>query len=127
RSAWAERTPVAVEVAFEMSFGARVIRGRMDAVFQDRAGRFTVVDWKTGRQPRGKDASVAAIQLALYRLAWASIRGIEDAALDTVGAAFHYVAEDVTVAPADLLNPAELRRLINGTELAAGAGANLAR
>ena len=114
RSSWADRTPIAVEVGFEMSFGARVVRGRMDAVFCDPDGRFTVVDWKTGRPPTGAEAEAKAVQLALYRLAWAAIRGIPDTELDSVGAAFHYVATGRTVAPANLLDARQLRELVNG-------------
>ncbi|HEX8306159.1 MAG TPA: ATP-dependent DNA helicase [Jatrophihabitans sp.] len=114
RSSWADRTPIAVEVGFEMSFGARVVRGRMDAVFCDPDGRYTVVDWKTGRPPTGADAEAKAVQLALYRLAWAAIRGIPDSELGSVGAAFYYVGADRTVAPANLLDAGQLRELING-------------
>lgn len=114
RSSWAERTPIAVEVGFEMSFGARVVRGRMDAVFQEPDGRYTVVDWKTGRPPTGADAQAKAVQLALYRLAWAAIRGVPDTELDTVGAAFYYVGSGLTVAPSNLLDAHELRELVNG-------------
>jgi DNA helicase-2/ATP-dependent DNA helicase PcrA len=113
-SSWADRTPIAVEVPFEMSFGGRVIRGRMDAVFQEPDGHFTVVDWKTGRPPTGSDAQAKAVQLALYRLAWANLHDIADADIETVSAAFHYVGANVTVSPADLLGAAELRQLING-------------
>ncbi|MEO7263203.1 MAG: UvrD-helicase domain-containing protein, partial [Jatrophihabitantaceae bacterium] len=115
-SSWADRTPVAVEVGFEMSFGARVVRGRMDAVFQDADGRFTVVDWKTGRPPTGPDADAKAVQLALYRLAWAAIRGVPDTELESVGAAFYYVSAGLTVAPANLLDARQLRKLVNGVQ-----------
>ncbi|HJQ00887.1 MAG TPA: UvrD-helicase domain-containing protein [Jatrophihabitans sp.] len=114
RSEWADRTPVAVEVSFEMSFGGRVIRGRMDAVFQDADGRYTVVDWKTGRPPRGRQAEAQAVQLAMYRLAWAAMQGIPDGELDRVGAAFYYIGAGVTVAPADLLDATQLRALLDG-------------
>jgi DNA helicase-2/ATP-dependent DNA helicase PcrA len=113
-SRWADQTPVAVEVPFEMSFGGRVVRGRMDAVFREPDGRFVVVDWKTGRPPKGAEAAAKAVQLALYRLAWAELEGMDDAQLSAVGAAFYYVADDLTVAPADLLTGRELRDLING-------------
>jgi DNA helicase-2/ATP-dependent DNA helicase PcrA len=120
RSEWADRTPVAVEVGFEMSLGQRVIRGRMDAVFQQPDGSFIVLDWKTGRPPRGRDAEVAAVQLAFYRLAWAAIQGIGDGELDRVSAAFHYVPTGRTVAPADLLAADQLRELISGATTATG-------
>jgi DNA helicase-2/ATP-dependent DNA helicase PcrA len=113
-SEWGDRTPVAVEVPFEMTFDGRVVRGRMDAVFCDPGGRYTVVDWKTGKPPTGADAAAKAVQLAVYRLAWAALQGIEVADLDTVGAAFYYVGADVTVSPADLLTAEQLRTLING-------------
>ncbi|MDQ1742998.1 MAG: ATP-dependent helicase UvrD/PcrA, partial [Pseudonocardiales bacterium] len=113
RSGWAERTPIAVEVGFEMSFGARVVRGRMDAVFAEPDGRFTVVDWKTGRPPSGAQARAQAVQLAVYRLAWAALQGVPDSELDRVGAAFHYVGAGRTIAPADLLDAGQLRELIN--------------
>ncbi|CAN5524152.1 ATP-dependent DNA helicase [soil metagenome] len=112
--AWADQTPVAVEVPFEMSFGTRVVRGRMDAVFRQPSGRYVVVDWKTGRPPAPSQERTKAIQLALYRLAWADLQGIDDSDLASVGAAFYYVAADLTVAPADLLTADELRALING-------------
>ena len=58
---------------FELVIDDIVVRGRMDAVFRDTDGGFTVVDWKTGRRPAGADATAAAIQLAAYRLAWADL------------------------------------------------------
>ncbi|MDT5308034.1 MAG: ATP-dependent helicase UvrD/PcrA, partial [Mycobacterium sp.] len=50
-SPWAARTPVAVEVPFEMAIGSTVVRGRIDAVFAEPDGGATVVDWKTGEPP----------------------------------------------------------------------------
>ncbi|MGV7761844.1 PD-(D/E)XK nuclease family protein, partial [Mycobacterium kansasii] len=71
-SSWAARTPAAVEVPFEMPIGDTVVRGRIDAVFVDPDGGATVVDWKTGKPPHGPAAMrQAAVQLAVYRLAWA--------------------------------------------------------
>ena len=113
-SSWADKTPIAVEVPFEMTFDGTVVRGRMDAVFADPDGRFTVVDWKTGKPPTGRDATDKAVQLAIYRLAWAALHGIDDADLESVGAAFYYVGADVTVAPEDLLSAEQLRSLITG-------------
>ncbi len=110
-SAWADRTPVEVEVPFEMAVGPTVVRGRMDAVFAELDG-FTVVDWKTGATPRGADAEAAAVQLAAYRLAWAALSGAD---LASIGAAFHYVRSDETVSPVDLLDADGLRKLIAGS------------
>ena len=106
-SAWADRTPEEVEVAFETVVGGVVVRGRIDAVFADPDGGWTVVDWKTGDPPR--DGTAAAVQLAAYRLAWAELSGTSVA---QVRAAFHYVRPDRTVAPVDLLDAAGLHALV---------------
>ena len=120
-SPWAERTPYEVEVPFDMTIGPVLVRGRMDAVFGDADGGWTVVDWKTGTRPGGADADAAAVQLAAYRLAWARLQGIEDARVGEVRAAFHYVRSGETIGPADLLDAAGMRELISGE--AAGASA----
>ena len=65
-----------------IAIGSRVVRGRIDAVFAEPDGGTTVVDWKTGERPRGAEAArQAAIQLGVYRLAWAALSGgIDDCA-----------------------------------------------
>ncbi|MBW4703097.1 ATP-dependent helicase [Micromonospora sp. RL09-050-HVF-A] len=120
-SEWADRVPVEVEVPFATVLAGVVVRGRMDAVFTRPGGRYDVVDWKTGRQPTGVEAEVVAVQLAVYRLAWAELAGVP---VDRVGAAFHYVREGVTVRPADLLDADGLTTIIAGLpEIPAGGGA----
>ncbi|MBO0880204.1 MAG: ATP-dependent helicase, partial [Mycobacterium sp.] len=109
-SPWAARTPVAVEVPFEMAIGATVVRGRIDAVFADPDGGATVVDWKTGEPPDGPEATrQAAVQLGVYRLAWAALRGCPESLVRT---AFHYVRTGVTIAPDALPTPDELAALV---------------
>ena len=99
-SSWAARTPIDVEVPFDMVIGARVVRGRIDAIFADDDGGTTVVDWKTGDAPDTPDAKQhAAIQLAVYRLAWAQLHGCP---VEKVRAAFHYVRTGQTVTPETL-------------------------
>ncbi|HEY7486302.1 MAG TPA: ATP-dependent DNA helicase [Streptosporangiaceae bacterium] len=109
-SSWAAREPVDIEVPFETLIGDRLIRGRMDAVFRTADGGFEVVDWKTGSPPSGDEAAFVAVQLAAYRLAWASLAGVP---VDRVSAAFHYVAVNVTVRPADLLDADGLAALLD--------------
>jgi DNA helicase-2/ATP-dependent DNA helicase PcrA len=106
-SAWADRSPDEVEVAFETVIGGVVVRGRIDAVFRDDDGGWTVVDWKTGDPPR--DPSSASVQLAAYRLAWAELAGTP---VHQVRAAFHYVRADRTVSPVDLLDAFGLNALV---------------
>jgi DNA helicase II / ATP-dependent DNA helicase PcrA len=110
RSAWADREPYDVEVPFETMVGDRLIRGRMDAVFRTEDGGFEVVDWKTGRPPTGDEARVVSVQLAAYRIAWAQLA---DVPVEQVSAAFHYVAADETIRPADLLDADGLAVLLD--------------
>ncbi|OBG29704.1 ATP-dependent DNA helicase [Mycobacterium sp. 852002-51057_SCH5723018] len=108
-SPWAARTPVAVEVPFEMPIGDTVVRGRIDAVFADPDGGATVVDWKTGEPPRGAEAMrQAAVQLAVYRSAWAALSGVPESSVRT---AFYYVRTGATVMPDELPDPAALAGL----------------
>ena len=108
-SRWGERTPVDVEVPFNARFAGVAVRGRMDAVFGDPDGGYTVVDWKTGPVPDAARQRVAAVQLAAYRLAWAELAGVP---LDMVRAAFHYVPADVTLTPVDLLDADGLAEMV---------------
>ncbi len=110
-SEWADRWPQAVEVPFETLVGDRLVRGRIDAVFADSPdGGFDVVDWKTGRPPASDaERHVVSVQLAAYRLAWSALARVP---VTSVRAAFHYVADGVTVRPADLLDAAGLTALI---------------
>ena len=104
KTSWADRDPVEVEVPFELVIDDIVVRGRMDAVFRDGDGGFTVVDWKTGRRPAGADARAAAIQLAAYRLAWADLTHTDLAAVRAVFCYLRDGEDGETVAPSDLLD-----------------------
>ena len=104
-SAYANRTPAAIEVPFESVVAGILIRGRIDAVYETPDG-FEVVDWKTGSKQLGESA---AIQLAMYRLAWARLKKID---VSKVSAAFHYVPTSVTDRRADLLDESALVALI---------------
>jgi DNA helicase-2/ATP-dependent DNA helicase PcrA len=108
-SHWSKRDPTEVEVPFELVVGDTIVRGRMDAVFADPDGGFTVVDWKTGRRPRGDDAVAAAVQLAAYRLAWADLNGVE---VERVRAAFCYLRDGGDYTPSDLLDRAGIAELL---------------
>ncbi|AGB21856.1 DNA/RNA helicase, superfamily I [Mycobacterium sp. JS623] len=109
-STWAARTPIDVEVPFDMVIGGRVVRGRIDAIFADDDGGTTVVDWKTGDPLDTPEANRhAAIQLAVYRLAWAQLHKCP---IETVRAAFHYVRSSRTVTPDTLPGPDDLIALI---------------
>ncbi|WP_216214337.1 ATP-dependent helicase [Amycolatopsis aidingensis] len=108
-SEWAHRTPHEVEVPFSTDVDGVTVRGRMDAVFADPDGGWTVVDWKTGALPDEDKLPALSVQLAAYRLAWAGLAGVP---LERVRAAFHYVRSDRTVRPVDLLDAEGLRALL---------------
>jgi len=109
KSDWASRSPIEVEIPFETQIDTIVLRGRIDAVYQNADGSYEVVDWKTGRPKQGEEGESAALQLAAYRLAWARIKGVDPS---QVSAAFHYVAQNLTVRPSDLKSYEELTAMI---------------
>jgi DNA helicase-2/ATP-dependent DNA helicase PcrA len=104
-SDWAKLQPHAVEVPFETVIAGILVRGRIDAVYKTDSG-FEVIDWKTGSKELGESA---AVQLAVYRLAWAKLQGV---AVESVSAAFHYVPIDKTDRRADLLTEEQLVGLL---------------
>lgn len=95
-SEWADRIPEEIELSIETVIDGIAVRGRVDAVFGRDDGGWTVVDWKTGAKPTGRDARVRALQLAAYAVAFARLRGVDPARVD---AAFYYAGEGVTVRP----------------------------
>ncbi|MFC9287351.1 ATP-dependent helicase [Streptomyces sp. NPDC057052] len=111
RTEYAHRTPHRVEVPVQLTLGGRVVRGRIDAVYEvlDHDGvTYEIVDWKTGR---GRDGD--PLQLAVYRLAWAEQQGVP---VESVTAAFVYVRTGEVVRPGDLPDRAALERLLTGEE-----------
>jgi DNA helicase-2/ATP-dependent DNA helicase PcrA len=119
-SAWADRVPTEVEVPFATRVAGLGLRGRIDAIFADPDGGYTVIDWKSCRLPPPARRDAAAVQLAAYRLAWSRLAGVP---LDRVRAAFHYVADNVTLAPVNLLDAEGLARLVADATVAASIGA----
>ena len=107
-SEWADRVPVEVELSLEIVLGGHAVRGRVDAVFADDDGGVTVVDWKTGRPPRGGEGAVRAVQLSAYRIAYARWRGIDP---QRVRGAFFHAATGETIRPR-LLDEHELVTLL---------------
>ena len=107
-SEWAGRIPLAIEVPVETTIAGRKIRGRLDAVFPDSDGSVTVVDWKTGRVSGPAQLRQMAVQLSVYRVAYARLQQVP---LDEVAAAFFFARDGITVRP-KLLEEAELEELL---------------
>ncbi|MDT7537643.1 MAG: ATP-dependent helicase UvrD/PcrA, partial [Actinomycetota bacterium] len=105
---YAIRKPHVVEAPFALSLGGRVVRGRIDAVYDLGDGRWEVVDWKTGNE------AADPLQLAIYRLAWAKL---VDVAVQQVDAAFLYVRTGEVVRHDGLPGEAELTALLQGPGL----------
>jgi DNA helicase-2/ATP-dependent DNA helicase PcrA len=105
-SDWADREAHKVEVPFETVIAGTLVRGRIDAIYKSEQG-FEVVDWKTGSKELDADS---AIQLAIYRLAWAKLAGVP---VENVSAAFHYVPTGVTDRRSNLMSEAELIALLS--------------
>ena len=97
-SEYAERTPVDIEVEFNLVLAGRVIPGRIDAVFatHDASGEvgFEVIDWKTSRRHNSDP-----LQLAIYRIAYAELMNVP---IDRVTAAFVYVRDGAVIRFDDL-------------------------
>ena len=69
---FADRVPHAVEAPFALVLAGQVVRGRIDAVYAEPRRR---AGWSsTGRPTATQTAD--PLQLALYRLAWAELRGV---------------------------------------------------
>ncbi|WP_419997657.1 UvrD-helicase domain-containing protein [Streptomyces boninensis] len=101
---YANRTPYRIEAPFQLTLAGRVIRGRIDAVYEND-GHYEVIDWKTTRS-----RTADPLQLAIYRLAWAELM---DVPLERVRAAFVYVRTGEVVHPENLLGRTELEQLLS--------------
>ena len=104
KSQWGSRIPYDVERPFVYAVGGRVVRGVIDAIYQQPDGSWLLVDWKTNSAATADD-----LQLSVYRLAWARIQGCSAA---DVQCAFYYVALDQTVTPAKYYSEAELEEIL---------------
>ncbi|WP_370077940.1 UvrD-helicase domain-containing protein [Streptacidiphilus sp. MAP12-16] len=106
RTPYASLTPFRVEAPFQLLLAGRVVRGRIDAVYRTGADTFEVVDWKTNQRE-----TADPLQLAVYRLAWAELTGVEP---EQVSAAFLYVRSGSVVRPTPLPGRRELEDLMSG-------------
>jgi ATP-dependent DNA helicase UvrD/PcrA len=101
---FAALAPLHVEAPFTLVLAGHLVRGRIDAVYETATG-YQVVDWKTH-----VDQSADPLQLAIYRAAWAELKGVD---IDAVRAVFYYVRSGEVVEPVDLPDRAGLERLFS--------------
>ena len=102
-------TPVALEREIHLPLAGHLIICKIDAVFE-RDGRIQIVDWKTGKMPTAPaELERKALQLALYRLAWAEWSGLD---ITTIDAVFWFSAADSVVDPGELPGRSQLEALI---------------
>ncbi|MDO7881340.1 ATP-dependent helicase [Salinibacterium soli] len=105
-SPWASRRPVEVEREIHLPFDGRIVICKIDAVYELEGGRFEIVDWKTGKAPKDDaDLESKQLQLALYRLAFARWKGIDESRVE---AAFYFVSDDRVIRPDHVDSEAEL-------------------
>jgi DNA helicase-2/ATP-dependent DNA helicase PcrA len=112
---YGDRVPAAIEAPFSLVLGGQQILGRIDAVFSevvDGRERWEVVDWKTNRA-----ANADPLQLAIYRLAWAELKGVDPA---DVSAAFYYVRLGEVQRFDDLQDRAELEESLSAAPPSVG-------
>lgn len=103
RSEWAQLQPIAVEIEIDFALtgtasgAGHIVICKLDAVYrrEDRGGRIEIVDWKTGKAPRGSaQRDERMLQLALYRLAYHRRFGVP---LEEIDVALYYVADDLVI------------------------------
>lgn len=106
---FAQRSPFDLEFPFALIVSGRPLIGRVDAIFKGAANdptadKWTVIDWKTGAP-----GSADALQLHVYRAAWAQHMNIP---LTQVDAAFYFVGHDEIEVVAEILTVEQLGELI---------------
>jgi DNA helicase-2/ATP-dependent DNA helicase PcrA len=104
-SRFATLKPDFVEQSIEFEIAGLIVVCKIDAIFAE-AGGFLIVDWKSGSAPKSEaDLKSRAIQLALYRLAFAKW---QDIGLEKVSATFFFASDGKEVMPERLLSEQEL-------------------
>ncbi|GAA1716302.1 ATP-dependent DNA helicase [Brachybacterium phenoliresistens] len=112
-SAWAGRTPIAVEHPVTTRIGSLSVRGVIDAVYPEETEEgpgAVIVDWKTGAVPPASRRRARALQLSVYRLAWHEATGMP---LSRIRTAFHYVAARRTLWVTEHPGREELRDMLD--------------
>ena len=107
-SRFAKMTPADIECEIQVTIASNTFICKIDAVFETEGG-YEIVDWKTGVPPKDdKEEAERALQLALYRMAYAKIRGVDP---EKIGVCLYYVQDNREIKPKHVLSESELLKL----------------
>jgi DNA helicase-2/ATP-dependent DNA helicase PcrA len=96
KSRFASMEPADIECEIQVTIKSNTFICKIDAVFKTEDG-FEIVDWKTGIAPTTpEDIAEKALQLALYRMAYAKFHGIEP---DKIEVCLYYVNDNLEIKP----------------------------
>ena len=104
-SRFSKMTPHSIESEIQVTIKGNTFICKLDAVFKTETG-FEIVDWKTGKPPVGqKEISDRALQLALYRMAFARLHGVDP---ESIEVCLYYVADNLEIKPEVVPSEGEL-------------------
>ena len=104
-SRFASMTPHSIESEIQVTIKGNTFICKLDAVFKTDNG-YEIVDWKTGQPPVGaKEIAYRALQLALYRMAFARLHKVNPGAIEVC---LYYVADDLEIKPEQVPSESEL-------------------
>ena len=112
-SRWSTLKPREVEVEIQVTIQQNTFICKIDAVFEVQPGdselpgkKIEIVDWKTGKPPADQnEEDERALQLALYRMAYAQQFGINE---EEIAVCLYYVGENKIVRPKNVLTRDQL-------------------
>lgn len=106
--------PTHVELPIDAPLGERMVRGKIDAVYEHPDGTVEIVDWKTGAPPRGAEQRRSReLQLMLYAHAYAESYRVP---LSRISATLYYLAADEELRVDEILPRQELLDLLRAAE-----------
>ena len=105
QSRFSKMSPHSIESEIQVTIKGNTFICKLDAVFKTDTG-FEIVDWKTGKPPVGeKEIADRALQLALYRMAFARLHGVDP---ETIEVCLYYIADDLEIKPEIVPSEVEL-------------------
>jgi DNA helicase-2/ATP-dependent DNA helicase PcrA len=110
-SRFASMEPADIECEIQVTIKSNTFICKIDAVFKTEDG-FEIVDWKTGIAPTTpEDIAEKALQLALYRMAYAKFHGVDP---DKIGVCLYYVNDNLEIKPEEVKTEDQLLEMWQG-------------